>query len=82
MPSPTTILSDAANIYSAIRSFCVVLHATRWSLPSFIANNNESIAQAASVLEVWVPFNILDAKNRASGRYLLFGCGYNYVWLK
>ncbi|GMF31399.1 unnamed protein product [Phytophthora lilii] len=44
-------------------TFIVFLYATRWSLPSLLLNDQESIARAASALAVWAPFEILDGQN-------------------
>ncbi|KAL3663767.1 hypothetical protein V7S43_011181 [Phytophthora oleae] len=41
----------------------VFLYATRWTLPSLLLNDHESIVRAASALAVWAPFEILDGQN-------------------
>ncbi|KAF4323450.1 hypothetical protein BBO99_00001326 [Phytophthora kernoviae] len=43
--------------------FIASLYTMRWSLPSLLLNDPESIAQAASVLAVWAPLEILDGQN-------------------
>ncbi|KAG2810756.1 hypothetical protein PC116_g16877 [Phytophthora cactorum] len=44
-------------------SFIAFLYATRWTLPSLLLNDQESITRAASALAVWAPFEILDGQN-------------------
>ncbi|KAG3098370.1 hypothetical protein PI124_g8027 [Phytophthora idaei] len=44
-------------------SFIAFLYATRWTLPSLLLNDQESISRAASALAVWAPFEILDGQN-------------------
>ncbi|EEY63404.1 Multidrug/Oligosaccharidyl-lipid/Polysaccharide (MOP) Flippase Superfamily [Phytophthora infestans T30-4] len=44
-------------------SFIAFLYATRWTLPSLLLNDHESIVWAASALAVWAPFEILDGQN-------------------
>ncbi|KAF4138862.1 MatE [Phytophthora infestans] len=44
-------------------SFIAFLYATRWTLPSLLLNDHESIVRAASALAVWAPFEILDGQN-------------------
>ncbi|GMF54043.1 unnamed protein product [Phytophthora fragariaefolia] len=44
-------------------SFIAFLYATRWTLPSLLLNDQESIFRAAGALAVWAPFEILDGQN-------------------
>jgi MATE family multidrug resistance protein len=44
-------------------TFVAFLYATRWSLPSLLLNDPESIARAASALAIWAPFELLDGQN-------------------